>query len=275
MPDTTLLTLAFTKNNKEYALFQRHLNILHKHKNIMRYVVVHFRGCKATIHDSMSDTSANHLIHRDDDDMDQWLHRVVNAIQQPRHFDCVHYYGHAMGWRTSKHLSVPVFIQEVLAKYRPRYTCLDTCYMADIRVFEAIHPYTRYVIASPSYHPYTSVLDTTSFFRMPTSKSSHAQWVKYLNRLVEEFTSKHIARKEPQYSCLFGFDLQSLKAFFSDVQHVHHLLCDPKQHMPHDKKRFDYVNCLKSVNLQKQLLKSIVTPHACRFLTHGIGVQTR
>ena len=259
----SILILAFTKTRKDYELFLKHLEKCKTHKTLL---VVHFRGTRAYINDKADLPT---IIHRDDQLMSDWLRRVMSKVLEARpSYRGLLYYGHMLGLRTQKKLSLDVFVAEVISKVRPTITYFDSCYMADIRVMQKISSFTRYLMASPSFHPYTSILDTKSFYSFPKRSDPTKKWYQYVKEVVSEYNKLQRSRVEPKYTCLFGFDLKHMSYFDAELN------CRQNEHMPHNKRRFDFVDCVTNDRVKNDLLKSIITQHEqCEFNTHGIGIS--
>ncbi len=223
------------------------------------FQVVHFRGTTARVYNDDEVV----LRRKDNESMKHWLRRVMQNVAKDN-IQLVIYYGHTPGKQCKVKLNLSDFTEEVLKIVKPICTIFDACYMADIDVFLKIRNFTQYVIASPSFHPYTSVLDTKAVFNINRIKQDCNVYVK---SVVKEFMI--IARKEPKYTCLFGFDLGKIHNWDILSNDVH---CQKEKHLPHDKRRFDFVDCVADVGKQDIVRNAITASSKCHYHTNGIGI---
>lgn len=176
------------------------------------------------------------------------------------------YYGHGYGISLLGNTSVIDFVKNIIKNLRPKLICFDACYMADIISLYEIAPYTRYVLASPSWHPYSSIIRTSHFGKFSRSKDM----LKYIETLTDEFERIIIDKKEPLYSCCVSFDLKYLHSCLSKLNSIDF---SNQKHLPYDKNRYDLCSVIKDKNIVKQFDKIIIKkPNICSEKISGIAI---
>jgi len=133
------------------------------------------------------------------------------------------YYGHSLGINLGSFDSMRMFcttsdfVETVLEKLKPKIMIFDSCYMGLISCMYEISRVRsiKYVMASPSYHPSYSVLNTKSFSKMGTGSLSKATIVKHLRGISCEFQQ---LLKQTSYRCFLVFDMDKIPPFVKELK---------------------------------------------------------
>lgn len=170
------------------------------------------------------------------------------------------YYGHGHGLSLLGQTSLVDFVKRVIKNIKPRLVCFDACYMADIIMLYEIAPYTRYILASPSWHPYSSIIRTQCFGNFQENNLR-----RYILNITDEFEKITLDRKEPAYSCCISFDLKSLHTILDKIDILDFT---NKEHLYYDKNRFDLQSIIKK-KIDKIIIKK---PTSCSNKITGIAI---
>jgi len=123
------------------------------------------------------------------------------------------------GWYNYKHfLTVMDFTDHVLEPLKPLVVVFDSCYMG---VVSALYEMSRvksikYVMASPTYHPSYSVLETDAFGKVGTLSHDKATLSKQLRQISCAFQNLTY----PSYRCFLLIDLQKVPRFVKELKKV-------------------------------------------------------
>lgn len=115
--------------------------------------------------------------------------------------------GFCMGpWKGTKQcfMTITDFVKHVVKPLKVKLVCFDSCYMGNMTCLYEMPNFVQYVVASPGFHPYVSILSTQTFVELSTFKNRQ-QIVMYVKKLTCEWTIR--ARKRAAYSCLLVFDM--------------------------------------------------------------------
>lgn len=175
------------------------------------------------------------------------------------------YYGHGHGISLLGNTSVIEFVKKVVKNIKPYLICFDACYMADIVTLYEIAPYTRYILASPSWHPYSSIIRTRNFGHFHRSNLK-----KYVKNMTIEFEKLILSRKEPLYSCCISFDLKKLPSVLSSLKVLDF---SNQKHLSYDKNRYDLCSVIQDQNIIKKFDNIIIKkPNSCSDKISGIAI---
>lgn len=140
----------------------------------------------------------------------------------PTRFRGIVYYGHGSGiflghWNDRHPLMTLVqFVDHVVIPTSPEIVIFDACHMGSLStLYELTRARTvKYVVASPSYAPTFSVIQTDAFKTFSkTTKSSE---------FVHNITCEFQARSYPKYSCLHAFDMHDVPTLVDAITDTSH-----------------------------------------------------
>lgn len=130
----------------------------------------------------------------------------------------INYYGHSSGlemgsfFSKSRVLATTLhFVDVVLKPLQPKVLIFDSCYMG---LISALYEISRvksilYVMASPSYHPSFSILETKAFGKIGVYGRDKASIAYYLHKASCEFQNI----TWPAYRCFLVFNIRKIPKF--------------------------------------------------------------
>ena len=104
------------------------------------------------------------------------------------------------------------FVDIIVKRVKPEIVCFDSCYSGTISCLYELSPYTRYVVSSPAWHPYTSISELKAFGDLPKKSRD---FKGYAVKLASQFNS---IKSNPKYTCLIAFDISKLDSIVSKVR---------------------------------------------------------
>jgi hypothetical protein len=123
------------------------------------------------------------------------------------------------GWYHKRNfLTIMDVVDHVFQPLQPRVVIFDSCYMG---VLSALYEISKvksiyWVMASPSYHPSFSVLETDAFGKVGTTSHDKDTLGKQLARISCDFQ----ALTYPSYRCFILFDIRKIPKFVQELKHV-------------------------------------------------------
>jgi len=192
----------------------------------------------------------------------EWCNKMLNYVLKITKPVAMTYYGHGGGlvigpW-IDPWMSLKKFNDIFIKKVKPEILCFDSCYLGSIVTLYEIQKNVKLVLASPSWHPYTSVSSLKLFGNLPnyTKENKTNVFKKYLVDMSCEFST---IKGQPKYTCLVAFDLTNLNKIIKKIKKIE-LIKDNNLNL-HDPKGYDL---LKSVepNVSKEL-STIVLSKKC------------
>lgn len=183
------------------------------------------------------------------------------------------YYGHGgsvvVGRWQDPFMGIAEFTKLVIKPIKPTLMAMDSCYMAAITSLYEFAPYCKYVLASPSWHPYASVSQVPMFGKLPISDSD-ADWKTYAIKLARQFQN---LESNPKYTCLIPFDISGLRDTIKKIKTLY--LTKESTLKLNDKQQYDlYLSVDKS--LKKSILKTVLCwkcVEKCPERVYGISVR--
>jgi len=129
----------------------------------------------------------------------------------------INYYGHSSGLELGTYYQNRIFcttlnfVDVVVEPLQPRVVIFDSCYMG---LLSALYELARvksifYVMASPTYHPSYSILETESFGKIGVESKEKSAIAYHLHKVSCEF--QMITR--PSYRCFLVFNLRKIPRF--------------------------------------------------------------
>jgi len=135
------------------------------------------------------------------------------------------YWGHSAGpslgdgwYHTKTFLTIMDFTKYILKPLQPKVVIFDSCYMG---VVSALYEMTEvksilYVLASPTYHPSHSCLNTRDFGKIGTGSHDKATLAKQLKKVTCSFQEL----VSPAYRCFIMIDLQKVHKLVEELQNL-------------------------------------------------------
>ena len=211
----------------------------------------------------------------------KWLLHLIRYVKKyANHNDSkilgLTYYGHGgsfvLGPWDDPFITLRRFINIFVKTIKPQLICFDSCYMGAISCLYEIQRHCRFVIASPSWHPYKSLSTTKTFGKLPNANELGIDWKTYVAKLTCEFNDDP---KNPKYSCLIGFDLLNLKTIMKKVKTItFNKNTELKQH---DSKQHDlYLTLEMNPSIQQEIKDLVITPTCidkCPNNIHGMSIR--
>ena len=126
----------------------------------------------------------------------------------------VDFYGHSAGlllggyYNLKYFLTAPDLTEHVLRPLQPKVVTFDSCYMGVISALYEMSDVKsiQYVLASPTYHPSYSLLESEAFGKIGTGSHDKATLAKQLKAVTCSF--QELTR--PAYRCFILIDLQKI-----------------------------------------------------------------
>lgn len=210
-----------------------------------------------------------------------WLLHLVNYIKvyakdHDSKITGLSYYGHGgsfvLGPWHDPFMTLTSFTKIFIKTLRPKIMCFDSCYMGTIACFYEISKYCRYVIASPSWHPYKSICTLHTFGKLKDRDRDESEWKQYITKMTCEYTDDP---SNPKYSCLVGFDLLNLKSIIKKVKTL--TFNESTQLKQHDNYQHDlYLALSLEPEIQKKIKEIVITPECidkCPPRIHGMSIR--
>lgn len=186
------------------------------------------------------------------------------------------YYGHGGGlvvgpWK-DPWMSLKKFNHIFIKRIQPEILCFDSCYLGSIVSLYEIAKDVKYVLASPAWHPYTSISSLKLFGKLPsfTRQNKHEVFKKYIADMSCEFSK---VKNQPKYSCLVAFDLTTLN---KTIKQIKKLEFTKDQNLElHDPDHYDLLASVES-HIKKDLEKIVISKECmskCPIRIQGISVS--
>jgi hypothetical protein len=119
----------------------------------------------------------------------------------------VNYYGHSSGLELGSRgrIFCSTYVAIVLKPLKPIIVCFDSCYMGQLSALYEISQVKsiQYVLASPSYHPSYSILETESFGKIGSGSTDKSIMSRHIKNVSCEFQQL----VKPSYRCFLVFDM--------------------------------------------------------------------
>lgn len=204
-----------------------------------------------------------------------WCNKMLNFVLKKTTPIAMSYYGHGGGlvvgpwsnpWMTLKKFN-HIFIRKV----KPEILCFDSCYLGSIVALYEIASNVKYVLASPSWHPYTSISSLKLFGKLPqfTLQNKHKVFQQYIINMSCEFSK---VKNQPKYSCLVAFDISNLNKIIPQIKKLEF----KKDHnlQLHDPDNYDLLSSVES-HIKKDLEEIVLSKKCmskCPIRIRGISV---
>jgi len=203
----------------------------------------------------------------------KWCKLMIDYVLKSAKPVCMTYYGHGGGlvvgpWYKPL-MSLKKFNELFIEKVKPMLIGFDSCYLGSIVSLYEISKNAKYALASPSWHPYTSISSMKHFGNIPvyTAKNKAEVFKKYASDIAEEFS---MVKNNPKYTCLVAFDLRNLD---KAVKKVTNLTFTREQNLNlHDGDQYDLV---ASVNeeAKQDFRNAVIYKNKCPKTINGISVS--
>ena len=149
--------------------------------------------------------------------------------------DAILGYYHAAGfvcggqWKRTKHhfMRVTDFCSIIVEPLGSPLVVFDACYMGNMTCLYEMPSCVQYVVASPGFHPYASLLSIRAFFNLPVL---HKVSKLRLNTILRDYSASlcqdwmNLAWKRAKYSCLLAFDMRAIAPLANELGRSWHLL---------------------------------------------------
>lgn len=205
-----------------------------------------------------------------------WCNKMLNFVLKKTTPVAMSYYGHGGGlvvgpwsdpWMTLKKFN-HIFIKKV----KPEILCFDSCYLGSIVALYEIASNVKYVLASPAWHPYTSISSLKLFGKLPefTSQNKHEVFKQYIINMSCEFSK---VKNQPKYSCLVAFDISNLNKIIPQIKKLE-FKKDYNLQL-HDPDNYDLLSSVES-HIKKDLEDIVLSKECmskCPIRIHGISVS--
>lgn len=140
--------------------------------------------------------------------------RFINVVlAQRKNIDALCVWAHGSGWvigpwktKNPPFMTITDFVNLVVVPIKPKFICYDACYMGSISSLYELPDFVKVIIAAPAFHPYSSVMWTKSFARLPALKTKQDIF-DYAKKITCEW---YAFTKDP-FRCLLIFDTQYTK----------------------------------------------------------------
>lgn len=108
-------------------------------------------------------------------------------------------------WKHTKEcfMTTRDMIRATVAKLSIPLVCFDSCYMGNLSCLYELPQCVRYVVASPAFHPYVSLMRQETFLQLPAAAGKD-----YATSLAREWTRRAWSRA--RYSCLLVFEMSRM-----------------------------------------------------------------
>lgn len=205
-----------------------------------------------------------------------WCNKMLNYILSLSKPVAMSYYGHGGGlvvgpWK-NPWMSLKKFNHIFIKKVRPEIICFDSCYLGSIVSLYEISKNVKYVLASPAWHPYTSISSLKLFGKLPlfNRQNKHEVFKKYITNMACEFSR---VKNQPKYSCLVAFDLTTLDRIIRKIKKLE--LTKDQNLQLHDPDNYDLLASVES-HIKKDLEKIVLSKKCmskCPIRIQGISVS--
>lgn len=199
------------------------------------------------------------------------LKHLVKSIQSSNvKIHGVDYYGHSSGLELGTYYQNRIFcttvnfVKHVLKPLRPKVVIFDSCYMGLISALYELSQVSsiQFVMASPSFHPSYSVLETKSFGKIGTG--SRALTKSSLSRHLRNVSCEFQQITFPSYRCFLVFDLQKIPAFVDSLKDAilkEQFKFDKNSVVVKEDSMYDLYKACTSPELKKKM--NDICKHAC------------
>ena len=202
------------------------------------------------------------IFYQKDDSQKKWCKKMVQFVLKLCKPIAMTYYGHGgavvVGPWNKPWMGLKAFNEIFIKTVKPEIMAFDSCYLGSIVTLYEIEQNVKLVLASPAWHPGSSISELKLFGALPkyTSATKKAVLAKYAIALSCEFST---IKRLPKYSCLVAFDLTNLDKIVKKIDHLE--LIDDNNLKLRDPNTYDL---LASVNpkVSKQL-STIVLSKRC------------
>ena len=215
-------------------------------------------------------------IHKKIDSTNAWCLKMVDFVKtQAKNIIALNYYGHGgavvIGPWKKPFMSLVNFVKIWVQILKPKILCFDSCYMGSLSSLYEISFHCKFVLASPSWHPYSSLTTLDSFGQLPNFKNKN-EIQDYISKLSCEFN--HLPRL-PKYACLVAFNLTNLQKLVKNLK-VLKLNKSSRIIGAHDDQQYD-LNLAVPKHLKQITKELIISPPSCTKncpkRIHGISVR--
>jgi hypothetical protein len=197
-----------------------------------------------------------------DDTQTVWCNKMLNFVLKLTKPVAMTYYGHGGGlvvgpW-VNPWMSLKKFNNIFIKKVKPEILCFDSCYLGSIVSLYEIEHNVKFVLASPAWHPYTSISSLKLFGNLPnyTKQNKTEIFKKYAIDMSCEFST---VKGQPKYSCLVAFDLTNLDKIIKKIKKLEFI--EEHNLKLHDPDHYDLLATVEA-NISKEL-STIVLSKKC------------
>jgi hypothetical protein len=247
--------------------------------NTCIYIILVYKKKRAKlIHITQNDTVIIGNYTQKDYGQTYWFTKLINIIlkyikknKDPKPI-AFSYYGHGGGvvigpWNDPL-MTINKFTNIFLKKLTPKFVAFDSCYLGSIVSLYEVAKYTDYAIASPSWHPYTSIATMPLFGKLPKSKEGNSNIKQYIIDLTCQFGK---VKNQPKYACLIAFDLEKL---WNVVPKIKKLVFKETANLKqHDPNQYDLLLSVEK-SIQSEIKQVVLSKNClghCPLNIHGIS----
>jgi hypothetical protein len=209
-----------------------------------------------------------------------WLENLVDlikldSIDRKTDIKAISYYGHGgsvvVGPWDDPFLGVSELLEYIAKPFNIKLIAYDACYMGGVTsIYETSH-YSKFAVASPSWHPDLSVSILKNFGTLPNVNDDKT-WKNYTKNLACEF--KRTNKYKPKYSCLVPLDLRKFKNIVKKIK-VLKLTSDTVLKLS-DPQQFDLFLSITDQKIAKDIQKTVISNfciNECPERIHGISIR--
>lgn len=205
-----------------------------------------------------------------------WCNKMLNFVLSKTKPVAMSYYGHGgglvVGLWSDPWMSLKKFNRIFIKKIKPEILCFDSCYLGSIVSLYEICSDVKYVLASPAWHPYTSISSLKLFGKLPqyTKQNKNEIFKQYIISLSCEFSN---IKNQPKYNCLVAFDISELNTIIPQIKTLE-FKKDSNLKL-HDDDHYDLLLSVEE-NIKEKLEKTVLSKKCmtkCPIRIHGISIS--
>jgi hypothetical protein len=236
--------------------------------------IIHIRGTKQgkVIHITQQDYTTKQF-NKGEMSQTKWCNTMLNYVLTKTKPVCFSYFGHGGGlvvgpWYKPL-MSLKKFNDIFIVKVKPVLIGFDSCYLGSIVSLYEISKNAKFALASPSWHPFTSISSMKLFGNIPsyTAKNKMEVFKEYAKGLSEEFS---MVKNNPSYTCLVAFDLRNIE---KAVKKIKTLTFTRETNLNlQDGDQYDLVSSVNE-EAKEDLRKVVIYKNKCPGTINGISVS--
>lgn len=243
--------LAQVINQKEHDLFLQHIHNAKLHSNVVVEAYLIIKKNTKVVHSytiTCSGVTANVTSFTNSKGL---VSNIKHVVENTKDVDGILYYGHSSGsiiGNEEKYILMPFkeFVEVVVVPLQPRVVMFDSCLIGNL---DSLYYLSRvksiiWVMASPSYHPFLSVIQCPAFGLIGSDGKTKTKLRRHL-RHITSFFQRHASW--PSYVCYLLIDLKLVPMIMSKLKEYLPILDFTKENRLHssDKETYDLISVIK------------------------------